>query len=345
MATAKRLPSGNWNIVVYAGRENGKRIRKSFTAPTKREAEYLAASFQMDKKISLSDITVEQALMNYINARTNVLSPSTLREYKREARQISELAGHIPLKAFSATQCQHIVNSLANRLATHTVANHYHLLCASIAEAGYDIPKGINLPQRTKTEIEIPSTADVAKLIESAENPETKTALMMACYLGMRRGEICAVRWEDFDGRNITVCRDMVQDENREWIVKAPKTYAGYRTISVPGILIEELRKLPHESVTIISCNPNALYNRYRRLLKKCSLPSYSLHSLRHYHASVMLSLGIPNRYASERMGHSTDAMLKRVYQHIMADKKDEFADLINSNIPNEIPNKGRKTP
>lgn len=333
MAKAVRLPSGNWNCTVYAGMKDGKRIRKSFTAKTRKEAEYLASSWLYDKKISLNGTSVEQALKQYIEVRNNILSPATYREYKREAKQICELAGHIQLPTLDARILQHIVNTLSLRLAPHTVKNLYHLLCASIVEAGYEVPSGINLPPKRKIEVEIPNSAEIDLLLKSAENQETKVALMMACYLGMRRGEICAVRWEDFDGERITVCRDMVQDEDKNWIVKSPKTYAGYRTISVPDALISELRKLERKTDFIISCNPNALYNRYRRLLKKCGIRDYRFHALRHYHASLMLSLGIPNRYAAERMGHATDTMLKSVYQHIMAQKKDEYADLIDKAI------------
>ena len=48
MATAKVLPSGAYRVRVFAGKENGKSIYKSFTAPTKKEAEYLATQYLME---------------------------------------------------------------------------------------------------------------------------------------------------------------------------------------------------------------------------------------------------------------------------------------------------------
>ena len=45
--------------------------------------------------------------------------------------------------------------------------------------------------------------------------------------------------------------------------------------------------------------------------LQKAGIQHYRFHDLRHINASVMLALGIPNKYAEERMGHATDNMLK----------------------------------
>ena len=51
MAKAKKLKSGNWRCLVYDYTdENGKRHYESFTAETKKEAEYLAAEFALNKK-------------------------------------------------------------------------------------------------------------------------------------------------------------------------------------------------------------------------------------------------------------------------------------------------------
>lgn len=56
-------------------------------------------------------------------------------------------------------------------------------------------------------------------------------------------------------------------------------------------------------------------------------------HDLRHYCASLMLALGVPDLYAMERMGHSPTHMLKSVYQHTMKDKQDEVAISINAAV------------
>ncbi|MEG1844557.1 MAG: site-specific integrase, partial [Clostridia bacterium] len=53
-------------------------------------------------------------------------------------------------------------------------------------------------------------------------------------------------------------------------------------------------------------------------------------HDLRHYNASVMQALGVPDKYAMERLGQATPNMLKTVYQHVMRDKRTEVSDTLN---------------
>ena len=86
MAKAKKLPSGSYRCQVYDYTDGqGKRHYKSFTAATKKEAEYAAAEFALDKKEkpSLPEYTLKMAIENYCNLKSNVLSPATIREYRR----------------------------------------------------------------------------------------------------------------------------------------------------------------------------------------------------------------------------------------------------------------------
>ena len=53
----------------------------------------------------------------------------------------------------------------------------------------------------------------------------------------------------------------------------------------------------------------------------------FRFHDLRHYTASVLLALGVPDKYAMEVMGHATNATLKQIYQHTMDDKRRETAE------------------
>ena len=89
MAKAKKLPSGKWRALVYDYTDsNGKRKYKSFTAETKKEAEFLAADYSLNKKMrsSTHSITLYDGYTRYIESKNNVLSPSTLREYKRQQK-------------------------------------------------------------------------------------------------------------------------------------------------------------------------------------------------------------------------------------------------------------------
>lgn len=87
MANAKKLPSGNWRVRVCIGKDdNGKYIYKSFTAETKKEAEYLASEFLIKHKEKPSNMTVGDAINKYIASKENILSPTTIASYKEIRR-------------------------------------------------------------------------------------------------------------------------------------------------------------------------------------------------------------------------------------------------------------------
>ena len=80
----------------------------------------------------------------------------------------------------------------------------------------------------------------------------------------------------------------------------------------------------------VIDDSVEALDSLFKRMRDKAGFP-YNFHALRHYNASIMLQVGIPNRYARERMGHATENMLVNVYQHTFKDKPEEFDEALES--------------
>ena len=78
MATAKKLPSGNYRVLVYTGKDaSGKRQYKSFTDPDKRTAEFLASEYLTRKRkgSTAAELTLAQAIEQYIDSKEHVLSP------------------------------------------------------------------------------------------------------------------------------------------------------------------------------------------------------------------------------------------------------------------------------
>lgn len=79
MANAKQMPSDNWRVQVFLGTDrDGKKSKKSITAPTRWEAEKLAVEFISELRNARKKFTVAQAVRNYIDSKRNILSPSTV---------------------------------------------------------------------------------------------------------------------------------------------------------------------------------------------------------------------------------------------------------------------------
>ena len=226
MAKAKKLPSGNWrvNLYDYTDPATGKRIYKSFTATTKKEAEYMAAEYKLDGKqrtASAGDMTLKEAYTRYIDSKTNVLSPSTIREYRRSAR--NDLQDIMPLKLRDITQeaVQRSINQFAANHAPKTVRNAHGLLSAVLGVYYPSFQLSTGLPQKQKTRITIPTEAEVKALLEAAEGTNMHQAILLAAVGTLRRSEICALTQSDVHDNGVMVNKAMVCDDNHEYVIKS----------------------------------------------------------------------------------------------------------------------------
>ena len=94
-----------------------------------------------------------------------------------------------------------------------------------------------------------------------------------------------------------------------------------------------KLRAYPGQRVgRVFKINdPTFIYDRLRIICKREGIAFPGVHGLRHTNASVMLSLGIIDKYAMARGGWSTDHTMKTVYQHLFSDKKQSADNAIDS--------------
>lgn len=172
-----------------------------------------------------------------------------------------------------------------------------------------------------------------------------EVAVLLGACAGMRRSEICGLKFSDInlDKNTVQIRRTVVKDENGKWVVQErTKTVKSKREIELPGFIIAKMWNQPRESEFVVPVKPDTVSKEFidtrNALGFKCRF-----HDLRHYNASIMLALNVPDKYAMERMGYSTTATLKKVYQHTMAGKRAEVNSMINSHM-NEMFTTGQST-
>ncbi len=327
MATAKKLPSGNYRVRVHIG--NGK--YKSFTAEKKADAEYAANLYLQTykDKHAPSKITVGEAIDQYIESKSNILSPSTIRGYKAMRKVYLQGIMEKPLSRLTDKDIQIAVNEDAKMHAPKTIRNMVGLLSAALkGEKEFTV----DLPPKERTRIVIPTEDEINQIFSYVEGKEIELPVILAACLGLRRGEIAPLEYSDVDYENktLTVSKSMVLNSNSEWITKAPKTYTSNRTLKVYDFILQKIKFRQDEGLPFISLNPNQITEAFSDTLHDLDIRHFRFHDLRHYNASVMLSLNIPDKYAMERMGHATNNMLKTVYQHTMQEKEDSVDASLN---------------
>lgn len=112
MAKAKKLPSGKWRVQVFLGKDaDGKQIRWSITAPTKKEAEpeQQAALLAAQRNITTSRMTVAQAIDRYIELNRLALSPATVLGYEQAKKKLGDF-GRLPISKVTDDAAQKFIS-------------------------------------------------------------------------------------------------------------------------------------------------------------------------------------------------------------------------------------------
>lgn len=335
MATAKKLPSGNFRCRVYLGKIDGKDVYKSFTAPTKKEAEFNANQFLIKSnknKIRRSnEYTFADALENYINLKETVLSPSTIRGYKSLKRNfIEKFPKFSNMKICDITQedIQKVISTLAKEKSPKTVKNYHGVISAILGE---EMIIKTTMPQKIIPDLYIPSDDDIKLLIKSVENSELEIPVLLGAFCMMRRGEICGLSIDDVDFKTNTihVHHSLVIDDDKNWKLKAPKNSTSDRFVDAPEFVINKIK----EKGYITKLSPDNISSNFSRVLKRNNIPHFRFHDLRHYSASIRHALNIPDAYIMAEGGWKSDAILKSVYRHAMKDKKNEMQERAKSHF------------
>lgn len=310
----EKLPSGSYRIrKMYKG--------ETYTVvfdrkPTQKEAMLAMAKELENVQEKHTSMTFQTAAEEYLEAKENVLSPSTMRGYRCTLGMLSPKFTQKNLHDVTAMDIQSEINRLAKEHSPKTVRNYHGFISAVLGVFRPNLKIRTTLPQKIRSEPYIPSDQEVRKILEFAEGTEFEIALYLACY-GLRRSEICALTINDIRGDVLTISKARVLADNAQWIDKTTKTTASTREIIIPMELAEKIRKKGY----IYKGHPNSIVRYLARAEEELGIPYFSLHKLRHYFASKMSAMHIPDADIIRMGGWETDHVMKRVYRHAMEDK------------------------
>lgn len=280
----------------------------------------------------IENITFAEALEDYICSKDRLLSPSTVRGYRTMQRSSFDRINDLQISELTEKVIQRWVNSLADKYSSKTIRNQVGLLTVVLHQNGINLNmKSITLKPKIKPEYNIPTETEIQKIALAVKHTTIEIPIIIALTLGLRQSEIAGLRWEHYDGTYLKIKCAVVPDENHKLVEKNEnKSYAGRRIIEVPDYLKDILDSSEHSSERISPHSPNYIWKHFDRICEENGIPHFTIHSPRHANASAMLKLNIPDKYAMERMGHSTPNMLKQVYQHIFRDEQTKVANKMN---------------
>ena len=337
----EKLPSGKWRARIE---KDGR--RRSFTAPTKREAERMAAAFlaeQEEERREEANITVGDAIRKYIDTKRSVLSPSTLARYESMAKNYFGYIAGIRIRDLTDQKAQVWVGSLAVKYSPKTCRNAAALLISAAKMYRPGRPLTFTEPKPRKPDLQTPSMTDVQALLDYFDGRDVQmlAAVLLGAFGPMRRGEVCALRGRDVDHATGTVHVrwNLVPKPGGGYVEKGPKTVAGYRSFQLPR---EVMGRLPiaEKDERLVKWQPHQVDHRFRVACRACGISGVRFHDLRHFGASILHAWGVPDVYIMQRGGWESDHVMKRVYREAIDEEKSRLAGVISERIAHEMPTK-----
>ncbi len=175
----------------------------------------------------------------------------------------------------------------------------------------------------------------------------SNTGILLSAATGMRIGELCALKWSDFDfeKRTITVSRTIQRIKNQDKntatkiILTSPKSKTSIREIPIPDFLCGILNRIRSDKDSFILTGtgrytePRTMQYRFKNILKKLGLPQVNFHSLRHMFATRCVTIGVDVKTLSEILGHSSVKITLDRYVHSSIERKRSCMKLFSENF------------
>lgn len=314
-----------------------------------------------------SNMKLEDWITQWLDNYLPNIEATTRTHYRDDInRHIIPDLGHVLLKHLKTTSIQSWVNDLSEKkgLSPKSVRNIYLNLKAALNKAvvlrmlPYNPCEGVVLPKPQKYKATIYTVQEMNHLLDVARGTDMFIPVLLATKLGLRRGEVLALKWEhvDFEKGIVHIRENKVITENGA-LTKAPKSAAGIRDITVGKSVLAELkhahaqynrRKLAmgekfKNSGHVFSqedggeYRPESLTRMWRRFLEKNELKSIRFHDLRHSCATAMLEAGIDPKTVQTRLGHADISMTMNIYAHCTPNMDRNAAQKLDDLFTNAI--------
>lgn len=325
---ARKLPSGSWFIQMRLGGESIPVTARSERACIREaqaiKAEYLAGKRRVEEKDPEREaVTLAEAIDNYIDSKSNTLSPSTIRGYRKNQKyrfQSIMQEGVESLAGRPQNEWQTIVNDEAALCSPKYLKNAYGFIKGVIRFSTGKIIPEVKLSTPVPSEQAFLMPNEILLFVDAVKGTFFEIPALLALS-SMRISEIQALRWEnipknpDFIKTNGAV---VLNSENKLTAKKQGKNVTSSRNVPIliPS-LKEALERERKPSGPVMDITQDRLRENVHKTCIQNGLTDVSIHGLRHSFASLAYHLRMPEKIAMEIGGWSDSGTMNKIYTHI----------------------------
>ena len=210
------------------------------------------------------------------------------------------------------------------------------------------------LPKIEKYHASYYTAEQLKEVLRIAKGTNIETAIILAIYYGLRRSEICGLKWNavDFNHKTIEIkstavrVTTVIREDNT-------KSNSSHRTLALIPEVEQHLKELQAKQVddkafygdTYIDTDyvlrwdngdpflPDYISNQFSKLLENNSMPHIRFHTLRHSFASALLVEGVSMKAVQELLGHSDFSTTANIYSHVTDEAKTQALNKISNTL------------
>lgn len=265
-------------------------------------------------------------------------------------RQIYLAFGHIKTKDIQYAHLQRYIDDLAGDLKVKSLKKHLVVINGALEDAersGIISSNPARLVQMPReAEKFVGNTLAKEALSAAQEEGEPMYAIViLGMVYGLRRSEMCGLRWKDIDFENgyIHVCNTVVKGKSGHIEEESTKTEKSNRYLPLIGFTIPYFRDLLQQQISSGSkCDkvcqlsdgspvlPDYMTHKYKEFLAAHSLPDIRVHDMRHTAASLLTAHDATPQQAQEFLGHESISTTLDIYTHCLDESKRKTADIMD---------------
>ena len=350
--------------------ENGKRIKQYRTFPTLAAARNGLRDFhaglererELERKLApAQELDLAHWLEYWMDSivRPNRAETTVYAYQKIIDNHIDPALGTVPLKRLTPKMVQEYYTETqrTSGLSSNTMRRHHDLLSSALRSAvRQDVipasPMERVEPPRVRTaESYFYNNQELKLLYQKIEGNILELAVKLAGSLGMRREEICGLKWENVDlQRHLVLIREARTAYGATIVQKETKNRSSVRTLYLPDevyLLLEQEQARQQQERCVQSpaynptdhvildakgapYSPNALSLAFTRFVRKNDLPRLTFHGLRHTFATIASCQGASLFDIGKALGHATPATTGRIYTHLVDRTHEELVQRVS---------------
>ena len=367
--TIRKRSDGRWEARIIIGHKNdGTPMYKSAFAKTQKSAlKQLHQLLDLYRDVDLTEecrMTLGEWMDKWMDEyMIFTIKENTIKGYRSQIdHQIKPFIGHKQLASLTTADIQKFYNKIKKEGRVHPHPIHGHVLSDSMVRKIHMMlheamevavreryivrnpTDNTTIPKKTTTEKQVLDDSQLNRFLEAIQcEPYWHDFFYVEVMTGLRRGEICGIKWSDIDFNEGTLCikRSVSTKEGGGVSIGETKTDAGARTIIMPpsvATLLWEKRSdavnewvFPHYTNPSDPLHPSSAYKKLKTILKRLELPLLRFHDLRHTFATQATDGGVDPKTLAGILGHTDASFTLDTYTHVTSDMQRGASAIVNN--------------